>query len=66
MSTNDNPIIDYLKRYVREYKGLPYWSLAMGIQGVIMGMGWATPEEVKDLKDRLVEITRIANDKEWK
>ena len=41
----DNPVTDYLKEHVRNYEGLPYWSLAMGVQGVLMGMGWEPPKE---------------------
>jgi len=31
----DDKLISYLKEHVRNYEGLPYWSLAMGIRGVI-------------------------------
>ena len=40
----DNPIVDYLKEHVRNYEGLHYWSLAMGVQGVMERMGWSSCE----------------------
>ena len=48
----DNELTDYLKQYIRDYKGLPYWSLSMGIIGVMMGMGWQSPEDIERLKEK--------------
>jgi hypothetical protein len=45
----DNPIIDYLKKHVRNHEGLPYWSLATGVQGVMMQMGWDPPEHKEEV-----------------
>lgn len=50
MSENNNLIVAYLREHVRKHKGLPYWSLAMGIEGVMMEMGWTPPVRSSDLK----------------
>lgn len=41
---DNNPIVDYLQEHVRKHEGLPYWALAMGVQGVLESMGWTPPE----------------------
>jgi hypothetical protein len=62
MSTNytRQAIIDYLKEHVREYEGLPYWSLAMGLEGVLEGVGWSCAEEVVVLGEKLNQMTEFA------
>lgn len=50
---DENPVVKYL----REHKDLPNWSLAMGVQGVLMGMGWAPA--VKDNYMKPNDILRV-------
>jgi hypothetical protein len=51
MSKDNNlrePFEAYLREHVREHQGLPYWCLALGLEGVAEKMGWEPPRKTSD------------------